>query len=111
MWSKARKETRQMCLGSSDMVVAAACMGWQEKRKTWVCRRRLDQGINHRAVSVLCSSGCGNNWRGILSIEIDPLTDNSWPQSSLLFPFPFPDTSKCPHPHHLPCDVSLSAQN
>ena len=48
MWSKARKETRQMCLGSSDMVVAAACMGWQEKRKTWVCRRRLDQGINHR---------------------------------------------------------------
>ena len=37
-----------MCLGSSDMVVAAACMGWQEKRKTWVCRRRLDQGINHR---------------------------------------------------------------
>lgn len=48
MWSKARKQTSQMCLGSSDMVVAAACMGWQEKRKARVCRRRLNQGINHR---------------------------------------------------------------
>lgn len=51
-------------------------------------QKEFGPGCQSQAVSVLCSSGCGNNWRGILSIEIDPLTDNSWPQSSLLLSLP-----------------------
>lgn len=34
--------------GAVNMVMAGACMGWQEERKAWVCRRRLNQGMNHR---------------------------------------------------------------
>lgn len=89
MWSKAKKQTSQMCLGSSDMVVAAACMGWQEKRKARVCRRRLDRVSITGCVCSLFLWLWDQLEGGILSIEIDPLTDNSWPQSSLLLSSPF----------------------
>lgn len=51
-------------------------------------QKEVGPGYESQAVSVLCSSDCGNSWRGILRREIDPLTDNSWPQSSLLLSLP-----------------------
>lgn len=48
MWSKAWKQKSQKCLGSMPVAMTAACGGWQRKRKAGICRRRLDQGVNHR---------------------------------------------------------------
>lgn len=88
MWSKARKQTSQMWLGSSEHGRGWSMYGLAGREEGMGLQKEVGPGYESQAVSVLCSSGCGNSWRGILSREIDLLTDNSWPQSSLLLSLP-----------------------